>query len=106
MIRSLGYDVIDVPEAADGWEALTSGRRIDMVLTDVVLTGGESGPQFAVRVRARFPDLPIIFMSGYPAIAATRSGFLNPDSVLLPKPFRRAQMAEAIRNALGASVSA
>jgi len=43
----------------------------------------------------------VIFMSGYPAEAATRNGFVGSGSVLLNKPFRRLQVAEALSKAFG-----
>jgi hypothetical protein len=39
-------------------------------------------------------------MSGYPAGATNRNGLLNADEVLLTKPFRRAGLARAVRDAL------
>ena len=43
----------------------------------------------------------VIFMSGYPAKAAKRNGFLGSDSVLLNKPFKIAQLAKAVKESLG-----
>jgi FixJ family two-component response regulator len=59
-----------------------------------------SGPEFAEEFRAHAPGLPVIFMSGYPAEAAKRNGVLGSDKVLLNKPFRQHQLAEALRDAL------
>jgi hypothetical protein len=39
-------------------------------------------------------------MSGYPAEAAARNGFLGSDNVLLNKPFRRTELAKLVRKAL------
>ncbi len=100
MLMTLGYRATDVPDVTAARAALDSRQKFDLMLSDVVLPGGMSGPEFAEEVRARFPDLKIIFMSGYPAEAAKRNGFLGSDRVLLNKPFRRSQLAKALRDAL------
>ncbi|MCZ6819497.1 MAG: two-component system sensor histidine kinase/response regulator, partial [Calditrichaeota bacterium] len=74
---------------------------VDLVLSDVVLPGGVSGPEFAERVWFTLPDLKFTFMSGYPADAARRVGFFASGQVLLNKPFHKRQLAMAIRKAIG-----
>ena len=51
---------------------LGGGGGIDLVLSDVILPGGVSGLEFAEELRLSMPELPVIFMSGYPAESATR----------------------------------
>ena len=101
MVQDLGYRVIDVPDAASAQAVLAAGETVDLVLSDVILPGGTSGPEFAEHARATYPGLKIIFMSGYPAEAAKRNGFLGSDQVLLNKPFQMDQLAKALRQALG-----
>ncbi len=100
MLRSLEYNVIDVAEAADARMVLANGERVDVMLTDVVLSGGVSGPEFAAEARARNPGLKAIFMSGYPAETATRHGCLDSGEVLLNKPFLRSRLAKVLRETL------
>lgn len=100
MLKGLGYRVIDVPDAAAAQMILRRDGNVDLVLSDVVLPGGTSGPDFANLARTLDPDLKVIFMSGYPAEAAKRNGFLGSDKVLLNKPFQRRQLAKSIRDAL------
>jgi signal transduction histidine kinase len=100
MLESLEYQVIDACDATSAQKVLAEGQRIDLVLSDVVLTGGTSGPQFADEARAIYPGLKIIFMSGYPAEAAMHNGFLGSGDVLLNKPFERRQLATILRAAL------
>jgi PAS domain S-box-containing protein len=99
-VENLGYQAIAAPEAAVAREIFDNGIAIDVVLSDVVLPGGMSGPEFAEELRARASGLPVIFMSGYPAEAAKRDGFLGADKVLLNKPFQLNQLARALRDAL------
>ena len=100
MLRNLGYRVISAECVISAWEIFDQNAKIDLVLTDVVLPGGASGPEFAEQVRANWPEMRIIFMSGYPTEAAKQNGFLGSESVLLNKPFRLAQLAKAVKTSL------
>ena len=99
-LKNLGYVVTDVADAASAHKALATEASFDLVLSDVVLPGGTSGPEFAEEALTTYPGLKIIFMSGYPADAAHRNGILGSDQVLLSKPFRRRELAKAIRDAV------
>ena len=66
MLVRLGYAVIDVSEAAAARKVLADGVRVDLILSDVVLPGGTSGPELAEEIRRSHPDIKIIFMSGLP----------------------------------------
>ena len=103
LLQDLNYRVIDVADAAAAHATLGGDRQIDLVLSDIVLPGGTSGPEFAEQARTLNPDLRIIFMSGYPAEAAKHKSFLDSDQVLLNKPFQRRQLAEALHQALVSS---
>ena len=100
MLRSLGYRVIGAPEAASARALLDDGATVDMVLSDVILPGGMSGPEFAEEAKTLYPDLKVIFMSGYPAKAVECDGLLGPDRVLLNKPFQVQQLATTLRASL------
>ncbi len=100
ILDSLGYRVIAAPTADAARTVLEEADRIDLVLSDVVLPAGTSGPAFVREARARCPGLKVVFMSGYVGEAVTRNGLPEPDTVLLSKPFQRHEMAEALRAAL------
>ncbi|WP_339426979.1 response regulator, partial [Pseudomonas proteolytica] len=59
------------------------------------------GPTMVRQARARYPDLPIVFMSGYAEETIRKS--IDLDNVaFLAKPFSVQQLAEAVRAVLGA----
>ena len=99
MLQRLGYRTITAGTAAQAEQALARGASVDLVLSDVVLPGGTSGPEFARRVRLRTPDLKFIFMSGYSA-ESRPNGLTAAGETLIGKPFRRRQLAEAVHKAL------
>jgi hypothetical protein len=47
------------------------------------------------------PDLKVLFMSGYPAEVTKGKYLLHQDQWLLSKPFKRAQLAQALHAKLG-----
>ena len=57
------------------------------------------GPTMARQVRLRYPDLPILFMSGYAEEQLRRSIDLERVG-FLPKPFSVRQLADGVRDAL------
>ncbi len=100
MLDGLGYRILDARDAAAARQVLASGKLPDLMLSDVVLPGGTSGPAFALEARRRHPGLRVVFMSGYSPEAVGREGVLGSDAVLLTKPFKRSQLAKALRDAL------
>ena len=100
-LAKLGYSV---SESASGAEALKefgeTMRRFDVLVTDIVMPGEVDGRRLAEAARQRAPAIGIVFMSGYSEDAVFQNGALPLDARLLTKPFRRADLAQAIRQAL------
>lgn len=100
MLRSLGYKVVSAENVSIARHAIEMHSEIRLILSDVVLPGGTSGPEYAEELRIAKPELKVIFMSGYPAEAAKRNGFIGSDNVLLNKPFRITELAKAMNEAM------
>lgn len=98
LLNRAGYDAIG---ATDGTHALAvaAERRVDLLLTDVVMPG-MSGPELADTLRRSRPELPVLFSSGF-AQVGVGSGTDGAD--LLPKPFTRALLLERVEGALAGS---
>ncbi|MEM8919675.1 MAG: response regulator [Pseudomonadota bacterium] len=100
--RALTRQGYSVMTACDGEEGLAhlaaqaeAGEEIfDMIVSDVVMPNMD-GPTMARQVRREYPDMPILFMSGYAEEQLRKS--IDLDNVaFLPKPFSVAQIAEAV----------
>lgn len=65
------------------------------------MPGGMSGKRLADLAHELFPDLPVLYTSGYTENAIVHHGRLDSGVVLLQKPFRRHDLAEKIRFVLG-----
>ncbi len=81
-------------------EELASTTGVDLLLTDIVLPGGMNGRELAAEVGRRAPGIPVLYMSGYTENAIAHHGRLDGDAELLQKPFRRADLARAVRKVL------
>ena len=104
--RVLTNDDYVVFAASDASQALAfleeRDRWIDLLLTDVVLPRGLQGDGLAREALALRPNLPILFMSGYPREALLRSRALEVGLNYLPKPFTPESLLDKVRTALGA----
>ena len=91
-------------EAGSGAEALQVWERhpnsIDLVLTDVVMPGGMSGRELAVKLLATHPRLKIIFTSGYNVEETNTDFFRRGGAAFLQKPYTRIDLARAVREVL------
>jgi PAS domain S-box-containing protein len=100
LLSGLGYQVMEAGTAAAALEQLASTTRVNLLLTDVVLPGGMNGRELAEAAARRAPGLQVLYMSGYTENAIVHHGRLDADAELLQKPFRRADLARAVRRAL------
>ena len=74
---------------------------IDLVVSDVVMPGID-GPELACRLRARWRDLPVLFVTGYSADRLARSDAVGPHDRILEKPYQLDELAATIRHMLEA----
>ncbi|GGA61347.1 hypothetical protein GCM10011395_34620 [Sphingomonas psychrolutea] len=104
-LTELGYRVQRADDAVIALDVLGKIDRIDLMLTDVILPGGLSGPQLAERAQKLRPGLKVLFASGYIRDAVTDTGHLATGIDLLQKPFRYDELALRVRQALDQPVS-
>ncbi|MBH1642717.1 response regulator [Stenotrophomonas maltophilia] len=101
-LRLLGYRVL---EAHDGPSALRllerPDTRVDLLFSDVVMPG-MLGWELVRQVRERWPEVAVLFTSGYPR-DHDQAGSQGRAVALLPKPFTRSDLALAVRTALEAA---
>ncbi len=100
LLSNLGYQVMGAGTGAAALEQLGSTTRVNLLLTDVVLPGSMNGRELATEAERRAPGIQVLFMSGYTEDAIVHHGRLDADAKLLQKPFRRADLARAVRSVL------
>ncbi len=103
LLGKLGYRVMEAATAAAALEQLGTAAGVNLLLTDVMLPGGMNGRELAAEVERRVPGTKVLYMSGYTENAITHHGRLDAEPELLQKPFRRADLARAVRRVLDGS---
>jgi len=93
-----GYRVLLAEDPRDAIELASNESEINLLLTDVVMPG-MNGFELAARVRESCPDLPALYISGYPSdeLASHREVDV---SLIMPKPFKAAALRTWVRQAL------
>jgi PAS domain S-box-containing protein len=99
-LERLGYRVFAARDAADGLKALDEHPEIAVLVCDIVLGGGLSGPEFAELALEQCPNIAVIFMTGYSGQAAAAMTGRFGSASILQKPFAAAELARRVRAAL------
>ena len=101
VLEAQGYTVL---RANNGQDALHVAREhkgspIRLVVTDVImpLMGGKVMAEW---LKTTYPDLKILFTSGYTDDAIAQHGVLEPGVAFLPKPYTPAALARKVREML------
>nr|WP_293245322.1 PAS domain S-box protein [Panacagrimonas sp.] len=102
LLSGLGYRVTAAGDGAQALRLLDGDLPVDLLFTDVVMPGGMTGPELVEAGRTRRPGLRALYASGYTEnaledLTSARS------ARFLQKPYRRAELATAVRRAIAES---
>ncbi|MGK7868691.1 ATP-binding protein [Falsiroseomonas sp. E2-1-a20] len=85
-LRRAGFDVLTAGCAEEALEALDRSATMPLAMVSDVVMPGLDGLQLAAKLRRKWPDLPVLLMSGYAEAALGRD--LNAEGIrLLAKPY-------------------
>ena len=99
LLGALGYRVVLAEDGAAALARLDESGAVDLVLTDVLMPR-MTGPELARHISRRSAAPRVLFMSGHVDDEGMRGGGLPPGALLLEKPFKLAQLARKVREAL------
>jgi len=99
-LTAMGYAVVETSDAREALRKLGDGIHADLLFTDIVMPGGMTGWELAQRARQILPDLKVLMTSGYALEALAEAGRLPPGAHVLNKPYRKADLAKRLREAL------
>lgn len=97
ILSTLGYRLLKAENALDALATLAGGVPVDLIFTDVVMPGPVRSTELVQQAKALFPDIAVLFTSGYTRDAIMHGGRLAPGVELLSKPYRREDLARKIR---------
>ena len=100
LLKSLGYHVTPAEDAQAAMVVFDRGEPVDLLFTDLVMPGEMDGVGLAHAACRRFPDLPIVFTSGFSDPAALRTEALTLGASVIGKPYRKSDLASHLRAAL------
>ena len=90
MLRDLGHEVVAVGGGSEALGHITDDCRFDLLITDYKMPR-MNGAQLAEKIKIIKPDMPILLITGYTGVEEEA-----PDLMRLAKPFRQADLAEAL----------
>lgn len=99
-LAELGYRVLKAEGAEAALAIITSGARIDLLFTDVVMPGPIKTRELVRRAGELIPGVAVLYTSGYTENAIIHDGRLDEGVLLLSKPYRRDELARRVRQAL------
>jgi CheY-like chemotaxis protein len=99
-LESLGYKVLTAANGEEALAAIDDGVVFDLLFTDVIMPGAMNGRRLAEEATKRRANLKVLFTSGYTESAIMHHGRLDPGVFLLPKPYRKSDLAHMIRRTL------
>jgi len=97
-LTELGYPAILCGSGPEAIDQLQERDDIGLVITDVVMPG-MTGPELAGQIRARHPEVGLLFVTGYVGEAGEAESFKG--SEVLRKPFTLRALADALNAAAG-----
>ncbi len=105
-LEALGFEVLAARDGAEAVRLLERGARPDLVLTDIVMSGGLSGYDVARWVREHLPRCAILLSSGFDRKMAEACQVEVEGLRLLQKPYDLAELKHALRAALDDAATA
>jgi PAS domain S-box-containing protein len=100
MLEEKGYSVLSAATPAIAIEmARAQTDRINLLITDVIMPE-MNGRDLAEQLTELFPEIKLLFMSGYTANVIAHQGMLNDGVAFLQKPFSIMDLAQKVREVL------
>ncbi len=100
VLKTKGYKVLEAGRGSEAVEVLENASGpIHLVILDVILPG-RTGPELARLIGGRWPDLKVLYMSGYPDDALGAHGVLDEGQNFIAKPFSTTELVRKVRSIL------
>lgn len=100
VLRQYGYTVLSAASPADALQLIQNYREpIHLLVTDVVMPV-MSGRELADYIRRIYPQIKILYVSGYTENTIVHHGVLDEGIHFLPKPYTPSQLAQKVRAVL------
>jgi CheY-like chemotaxis protein len=98
-LNDAGFYILTAEDAAEAWLLFDAHSDIALVVTDVVMPGIMDGVRLADTLKAKRPDVKVIYLTGYSDVLATAAGVVH--GSILTKPWHADQLELEVRRTLG-----
>lgn len=100
-LMNKGYTVLEADSGQRGIEIMKEkGDEIDLIISDVIMPG-ITGTAMVEEVRKIYPDMPVIFISGYAEDVFNDTEMQDQPFHFLPKPYTLKQLASKVKEVMG-----
>jgi signal transduction histidine kinase len=103
LLQTLGYTVLSAANANAALEILRLQQPLDLLFSDVVMPGGMDGQHLAEEAVQLRPELKVLLSTGYSNILLGNPRNPGQAVPLIPKPYRRTELARKLRDVLDVS---
>jgi len=98
-LREIGYEALEAAGAEAALRELEAHPDVSVLLTDVVMPG-MNGRQLATRAKELYPELIVVYMTGYTRNAIVHNGILDAGVRLISKPFTMVELGREMLAAI------
>jgi PAS domain S-box-containing protein len=99
-LEALGLEVVEAGSAEAALSICEARQRpIDILISDVMMPG-MTGARLAGRLRQRYAQLEVLYMSAYARDELIQSGIIEPEAAIVQKPFDKQILAARLRQVL------
>ena len=100
-LAGLGYHVLTAASGDEGLELCRVRGTAPAVLVSDIIMPGMNGPELGERLRTLYPELKVLFVSGYTDNSLVRQARQARGTHFLQKPFKLLDLAKQIRELIG-----
>jgi PAS domain S-box-containing protein len=102
-LKLIGYKVLEASDGPSALDILRHGDQVDLVFTDLVMPGGLSGYEVAIRARAIRPGVRVLLTSGYAEELVQANSRQHERFKVLRKPYQQDELVTALHEVLGST---
>jgi CheY-like chemotaxis protein len=100
-LKLIGYQVLEASDGPAALEILKRDEAVDLVFTDLIMPGGLTGRDVALRARELKPGIKVLLTSGYAEELVRGDDLQRAGLKVLRKPYQQADLVAVLREVLG-----
>jgi len=100
ILRDHGYEIVEAQNGVEAINLLQSEKPFSLLFTDVILPGNINGADIAATAKKKYPNIKIIFTTGYSQDVLMKDGTIEQGTTIINKPYARNELLDIIRSKL------